>query len=81
MNSTDDLLRQLLNEVKNNSSTPLLVLQGITLGLLILKPVMMYFIQAKYNAPPPHASILRNVDDNQDTATTSSIKTYQNDIV
>ena len=71
---TDELLRELLSEVKGNSSKPMLILQGVTLGLLILKPVLMYFIQAKYNAPPPHESILRNVDE-------EGVKEYRNEMV
>lgn len=74
MNSNDigNLLQQILSKLDKNSSTPLLILQGITLGLLILKPIAMYYIQAKYNAPPPHDSILRTVNDNIDET-----KTYQ----
>lgn len=44
----------------------IMILQCITIAIVAIKPVLMYFIQAKYNAPPPHESILRNIDDNKD---------------
>lgn len=71
-NTTGDLLQQILSKVDKNSSTTVLILQGIMLGLMVLKPIAMYYIQAKYNAPPPHESILRSVNDNVDET-----KTYQ----
>lgn len=69
MSNNDELVKQLLSELKNNSGKTTVILQGITIAIILLKPVLMYFIQAKYNAPPPHESILRNVDE--------STKTYE----
>lgn len=66
-NNTEELLKQVLDNTKNSNSNTTVILQGITLALLILKPVFMYYIQAKYNAAPPHEAIMRNIDDNKDT--------------
>ena len=65
--NTDELLKQVLDNTKNSNSNTTVILQGITLALLLLKPVFMYYIQAKYNAPPPHDAIMRTIDDNKDT--------------
>lgn len=66
-NNTDELLKQVLDNTKNGSGNTTVILQGITLALLLFKPVIMYYIQAKYNAPPPHEAIMRNIDDNKET--------------
>ena len=83
MNNTDNLLQQLLQKVNENSTKPGLILQGITLSLLVLKPVFMYYIQAKFKAPPPHEQCLRSVDDNKEEQQTprrpDAIKTFQLD--
>ena len=52
-------IQQLLNEIKssNQKNTPILVMQCITLTIMLLKPIIMYWIQAKYKAAPPHESI------------------------
>ena len=52
-------VEQLLNEIKssNQKNTPILVMQCITLTIMLLKPIIMYWIQAKYKAAPPHESI------------------------
>lgn len=63
-NATDELLRQVLEQTKNNDTKSTLILQGITLGIMFLKPILMYWIQAKYNAPPPHESMMRSINDN-----------------
>lgn len=58
MNAAD--IEKLLDEIKTNSKSnniPIIVMQCITLGILILKPIFMYWIQAKYKADPPHESI------------------------
>lgn len=58
MNYTD--IGKLLEEIKENSksnNTPIIVMQCITVGILVLKPILMYWIQAKYKADPPHESI------------------------
>ena len=52
-------IQQLLNEIKssNQKNTPILVMQCIMLTIMLLKPIIMYWIQAKYKAAPPHESI------------------------
>lgn len=58
MNNTD--IEKLLNEIKESSKssdTPMIVMQCIILGIMVLKPILMYWIQAKYKAEPPHESI------------------------
>ena len=49
----------ILESIKNNSGNnqAVLILQGITLTVTLLKPIFMYWIQAKYNASAPHESI------------------------
>lgn len=57
MNDTD--VEKILSSIEKQASSnvPVLVLQGVTLTIMLLKPVLMYWIQAKYKAPPPHESI------------------------
>lgn len=57
MNSTE--INQLLQSINKNAvnNQAVLILQGITLTITLLKPILMYWIQAKYNAPAPHESI------------------------
>ena len=57
MNGTD--VEKILSSIEKQASSnvPVLVLQGVTLTIMLLKPVLMYWIQAKYKAPPPHDSI------------------------
>lgn len=58
MNNTD--IEKLLNEIKESNKsgdTPMIVMQCIILGIMVLKPILMYWIQAKYKAEPPHESI------------------------
>ena len=73
-------IQQLLNEIKssNQKNTPILVMQCITLTIMLLKPIIMYWIQAKYKAAPPHESIRKfeasdhlndNIHDNIDETT------------
>ena len=53
-------IEKLLEEIKANgkgNNIPVIVMQCITLGILVLKPILMYWIQAKYKADPPHESI------------------------
>ena len=61
MNATDELIMQIKDMNKSNNM-PLMVLQCITICLILLKPVLMYWIQAKYKADPPHEEILRSVE-------------------
>lgn len=56
MNYTEEL-KEFITANGNKQSTPMLIMQGITIGLVLLKPVFMYWIQAKYKAEPPHQSI------------------------
>lgn len=58
MNTSD--VEKLLDEIKANDKSnniPVIVMQCVTLGILVLKPILMYWIQAKYKADPPHESI------------------------
>lgn len=72
-NGTDnEMMQQILDQLKNGNTKYTMILQGITLGLLILKPVFMYYIQAKYQAPPPHESIMRGMNDNYDSSTSDN---------
>lgn len=78
-------VEQLLNEIKssNQKNTPILVMQCITLTIMLLKPIIMYWIQAKYKAAPPHESIrkfeatdhLNNIHDNADETTNVDVNT------
>ena len=65
-------VEKLLEEIKENGKSnniPVMIMQCITLGILVLKPILMYWIQAKYKADPPHESIRKfegkdpNIDD------------------
>lgn len=64
--TTDELLKQVLEQTKNADSRSTMILQCVMLGFMFLKPVIMYWIQAKYNAPPPHESIMRTINDNEE---------------
>lgn len=66
MSDNLDAIKKMIEDASNTSSKPILILQGITVGLMTLKPVFMYYIQAKYKAPPPHEAVMRNIDDNVD---------------
>lgn len=57
MNTSD--VSMILESIKNNAGNnqAVLILQGITLTVTLLKPIFMYWIQAKYNASAPHESI------------------------
>lgn len=80
-------VEQLLNEIKssNQKNTPILVMQCITLTIMLLKPIIMYWIQAKYNAAPPHESIRKfeatdhlnnnTIHDNTDEITNVDVNT------
>ena len=51
---------KLINDIKESgksNNTPMLIMQGIILSIIVLKPILMYWIQAKYKAEPPHESI------------------------
>lgn len=60
--------------VKDNASTSVLILEGVIIALSFLKPIVMYYIQAKYNAPPPHEAILRNIKSIDDNVEGNDIK-------
>ena len=58
MNDID--IDKLINDIKESgksNNTPMLIMQGIILTIIVLKPILMYWIQAKYKAAPPHESI------------------------
>ena len=58
MNISDieSLLEDIKSGDKGNNLT-MVILQCVTLGIVLIKPIFMYWIQAKYNADPPHESI------------------------
>lgn len=83
MNTSD--IEKLLDEIKANGKSnniPVIVMQCITLGILVLKPILMYWIQAKYKAGPPHESIRKfegkdpSIDDVYDE---NELKEYSKD--
>ena len=49
-------LNDLYNKSEKNSSDTVIVmcLEGVIIIMYLMKPVIMYFIQARYNAPAPH---------------------------
>lgn len=82
MNASD--IEKLLDAIKTNSKSnniPVIVMQCITLGILVLKPILMYWIQAKYKADPPHESIRKfeGKDSSIDAYDESEPKEYSKD--
>lgn len=59
------LIRMIMENGKDDNSKMVLILQGITVAITALQPIFMYWIQAKYNAPPPHG-MTRGIDDTED---------------
>lgn len=60
MNESD--VEKILEAIKNSSgnNNTVMIIECVILGIIILKPILMYWIQAKYKADPPHESIRNN---------------------
>lgn len=54
-----DLLQSLSSSTKKDNTT-LIILESVVLALFICKPILMYYIQAKYKADAPH---VRQIDE------------------
>lgn len=66
-NDTAAILRDIVNTSNVNATRPLMYLQIATVIIVLVKPILMYWIQAKYKADPPYE--IREAN--------GSIKTYQ----
>ena len=60
MNDSD--VEKILEAIKNSSgnNNTVMIIECVILGIIILKPILMYWIQAKYKADPPHESLRNN---------------------
>lgn len=60
MNDSD--VEKILEAIKNSSgnNNTVMIIECVILGIIILKPILMYWTQAKYKADPPHESIRNN---------------------
>ena len=72
MNEMIDKIIGKINDSNNSSNVPMIILQCITIVIILLKPIFMYWIQAKYKADPPHESI-RDANHDSDEV----VKTFQ----
>lgn len=66
-----DKIMDKINDSKGNN-TPMIILQCVTVIIILIKPVFMYYIQAKYKADPPHESIRGDTGNGDDI-----VKTFQ----
>ena len=74
MSDMSDFIDKLMDKINDSKSNnkPMIILQCLTVFIILIKPVIMYYIQAKYKADPPHESI-RGGEGNGDNI----VKTFQ----